>query len=176
MPGDINLDTSICHLTGRLGGHSHMTLVSDEEIYRKYSEELIRFAQGLVGRVDSADVVSAAFLASLATAKWNQVSNHRAYLYRAVLNQARKTHRDRQRRWSKELRGGIQPPGEIPEVRPEVLAAVKRLSPRQRAVVVLTYWEDLPPDEISEMLGLSEGTVKKHLARARTKLRRVLRE
>lgn len=153
-----------------------MTLVSDEEIYRKYSEELIRFAQGLVGRVDSADVVSAAVLASISTTAWPNVINHRAYLYRAVLNQARKTHRDRQRRWSKELRGGFQSPRTIPEVRPEVLEAVKDLSPRQRAVVVLTYWEDLPPDEISEMLQMSEGTVKKHLARARSRLRRVLHE
>ncbi len=153
-----------------------MATASDEEIYRKYSEELIRFAQGLVGRVDSADVVSAAVLQSISTAAWPEVINHRAYLYRAVLNQARKTHRDRQRRWTKELRAGYEPAGEIPELRPEVLNAVKTLSPRQRAVIVLTYWEDLPPDEISGMLGMSEGSVKKHLARARTRLRRVLHE
>lgn len=153
-----------------------MRLGSDEEIYRKYSEELIRFAQGLVGRVDSADVVSAAVLASMSAATWPQVVNHRAYLYRAVLNQARKSHRDRQRRWAKELRGGFHSAEEISEVRPEVLAAVKELSPRQRAVVVLTYWEDLSPEQISELLNMSEGSVKKHLARARTRLRRVLYE
>lgn len=153
-----------------------MRLVSDEEIYRKYSEELIRFAQGLVGRVDSADVVSAAVLAAMSAATWPKVVNHRAYLYRAVLNQARKSHRDRQRRWAKELRGGLHSAEEIPEVRPEVLAAVKELSPRQRAVVILTYWEDLSPEQISELLDISEGSVKKHLARARTRLRRVLYE
>ena len=62
----------------------------------------------------------------------------------------------------------------IPEVRPEVLAAVRQLSPRQRAVVVLTYWEDLAPDEVASILGTSQGSVKQHLARARSKLRRVL--
>lgn len=148
--------------------------VTDEEIYRKHSEELIRFAQGLVGRIDSADVVSSAVLQSISSAAWSQVENHRAYLYRAVLNQARKNHRDRQRRWTKELRGGFEPPREIPELRPEVLAAVKQLSPKQRAVVILTYWDDLPPAEIGEMLRMSAGSVKKHLARARAKLRRVL--
>ena len=153
-----------------------MTVVTDEEIYRKYSEELARFAQGLVGRVDSADIVSAAVLQSMSAASWSQVTNHRAYLYRAILNQAKKTHRDRQRRWNKELRGGFEPHKEIPEVRPEVLTAVSALSPRQRAVIVLTYWDDLATDEIAEFLGLSEGSVKKHLARARSKLRRVLHD
>jgi len=153
-----------------------MTVARDEEIYRKYSDELTRFAQGLVGRVESADIVSAAVLQSISAPSWAAVTNHRAYLYRAVLNQAKKTHRDRQRRWNKELRGGFGPDSDIPEVRPEILTAVSALSPRQRAVVVLTYWDDLPTDEIAETLGVSDGSVKKHLARARSKLRRVLDE
>ena len=63
-----------------------------------------------------------------------------------------------------------------PEYRPEVLAAVKGLSLRQRAVIVLTYWEQFTPDEIAEYLGISEGSVRRHLARARSKLRRVLHD
>lgn len=151
-----------------------MARLTDEEIYRKHAEELTRFAQGLVGRVDSADIVSAAVLQSITSAGWDSVRNHRAYLYRAVLNQARKTHRDRQRRWNKELRAGYQRQTAIPEVRPEVLRSVRALSPRQRAVIVLTYWDDLPTDETAEVLGMSTGSVKKHLARARARLREVL--
>lgn len=163
-----------CHLDRCMGDHRRVSVLTDEEIYRKYAEDLIRFAQGLVGRVDASDIVSSAVLQSMSTPSWREVVNHRAYLYRAVLNQAKKTHRDRQRRWTKELRGGYEPDRAPPEVRPEVLAAVKELSPRQRAVVVLTYWEDLPPDQIASMLGMSLGAVKQHLARARSKLRRVL--
>ena len=151
-----------------------MTGVTDEDVYRKYAEDLIRFAQGLVGRVEASDVVSSAVVRAIGTPRWRDVSNHRAYLYRAVLNEAKKTHRDRQRRWNKELRAGYEPDREIPEVRPEILSAVKRLSPRQRAVIVLTYWEDLPLDEIAGVLKMSEGSVKQHLARARSKLRKVL--
>ena len=153
-----------------------MTVVTDEEIYRKHAEELVRFAQGLVGRTEASDVVSAAVLQSISSKAWPSVRNHRAFLYRAVLNQTKKTHRDRQRRWSKELRGGYEPPKGIPDFRPEVLEAVRALSPRQRAVVVLTYWDDLPPDETAEFLDISEGSAKKHLARARSRLRRVLHE
>jgi RNA polymerase sigma factor (sigma-70 family) len=151
-----------------------MGVLTDAEIYRKHADELIRFAQGLVGRVDAADVVSAAVVQSISTPKWPSVRNHRASLYRAVLNQAKKTHRDRQRRWDKELRAGAPPARPVPEVHPEVLDAIRHLSPQQRAVVVLTYWDDLAPDEVAEMLSVSEGSVRKQLARARAKLRKAL--
>ena len=65
---------------------------------------------------------------------------------------------------------------ELPEYRPEVLAAVRRLSVRQRAVVVLAYWEQLTAGEIAGQLGISEGSVHRHLARARSKLRGALYE
>ena len=38
----------------------------------------------------------------------------------------------------------------------------------------LTYWEDLAPQTIANLLGVSEGTVRKQLARARDQLRRIL--
>ena len=63
---------------------------------------------------------------------------------------------------------------DAPEPRPEVLAAVARLSPRQRAVVYLTYWDDLDPMSVAEVLGISDGAVRRHLARARKSLRRLL--
>lgn len=58
----------------------------------------------------------------------------------------------------------------------DVLAAVKKLSVQQRASVVLTYWEDLTPAEVGSRLGISEGTVKRHLARARVRLKELLDE
>ena len=39
-------------------------------------------------------------------------------------------------------------------------AALARLPRRQRAVVVLRYWDDLPEREVAELLGCSVGTVK----------------
>lgn len=54
-------------------------------------------------------------------------------------------------------------------------AAVDGLSAQQRAVIVLTYWQDLEPKAVAELLGVSEGTVRKQLARARQKLRGELR-
>ena len=149
---------------------------TDEEIYAKYADDLVRFAMGLVGRSDAQDVVSEAVLRSISSKSWPRVTNHRAYLYRAVLNATRNAHRDRQRRWAKESRAASTDPGYVPEYRPEILRAVKTLSVRQRAVVVLNYWEDLHPQDIANRLGISEGAVRRHLARARSKLKGMLHD
>jgi RNA polymerase sigma-70 factor (sigma-E family) len=53
-------------------------------------------------------------------------------------------------------------------------AAVRRLPPRQRAVLVLRYQQDLPEAEVARLLGLSVGTVKSTTSRAITRLRREL--
>jgi RNA polymerase sigma-70 factor (sigma-E family) len=57
-------------------------------------------------------------------------------------------------------------PGPEPERRILLLAALATLTPRQRAVVVLRYFEDLTERDAAEALGVSVGTVKSqtHLA------------
>jgi RNA polymerase sigma-70 factor (sigma-E family) len=52
-----------------------------------------------------------------------------------------------------------------------LLRALASLPPRQRAVLVLRYFDDLPQAEIAEMLGCSLGTVKSQVARALARLR-----
>jgi RNA polymerase sigma factor (sigma-70 family) len=107
------------------------------------------------------------------------VSNRRAYLYRALLNEARMFIRSRARRTERERRiaqPDLAPGIPEPEPEPELLAAVARLSARQRAVVYLTYWDDLDPVGVGDVLGISDGSVRRHLARARATLRRLLHE
>ena len=57
------------------------------------------------------------------------------------------------------------------DVRQAVLQALDGLSRRQRAVVVLRYYEDLSEAEIASVLGCSAGTVKSAASRAMAKLR-----
>lgn len=146
----------------------------DADTYRELAPELVRFATGLVGRSDAADVVSSAVLKSLSAPAWPRVANRRAYLYRAVMNEARTWSRRNSQRQDRELRSAGSSTWELPGLRPEVAAAVRDLSVRQRAVIVLTYWADLDPPTVATHLGISEGSVRRHLARARTRLREVL--
>lgn len=64
----------------------------------------------------------------------------------------------------------------LPQPDPELAACVARLSPMQRAVVVLYYWEDNSIFDIARALEVSESTVKQHLFRARARLADALGE
>ena len=82
------------------------------------------------------------------------------------------------------FRSSETPVGSPPEIALEQLAgaedaldvrrALAALPPRQRATVVLRYWEDLPVDETANLLGCSEGTVKSQAAKGLAALRRLL--
>ncbi len=144
------------------------------EIYGKHADDLVRFATGLVGPADAPDVVADAVIRALSSRSWPAVQNHRAYLTRAVLNEARMHHRSTLRRRAREARAAADDVTYDTVPRPEVLAQVARLSLRQRAVVVLTYWDDLDQRAIADRLGISAGSVRRHLARAHAKLRRLL--
>jgi RNA polymerase sigma-70 factor (sigma-E family) len=58
--------------------------------------------------------------------------------------------------------------------RDEVLEALRSLGPRQRACVVLRYYEDLTVEQTAEILGCSEGTVKSQASRGLDTLRQAI--
>jgi RNA polymerase sigma factor (sigma-70 family) len=68
-------------------------------------------------------------------------------------------------------------PPETPVIDPDGIAvrdALRVLNARQRAAVVLRYFEDLPEAEIAKVLGCRPGTVKSLLARSMPKLKEAL--
>lgn len=148
----------------------------DVHIYREYGPGLVRFATGLVGPNDAADVVQTAVIRAFGSRSWGNVENPRAYLYRTVANVARSMYRTTMRRKAREMRTAAANVTYQPEVRPEVLKAVGTLSPRQREVVYLTYWEDMDEASVAETLGIGRGSVRRHLGRGRDKLRSILDE
>ncbi len=69
---------------------------------------------------------------------------------------------------------GPREKAEHEELKKLVAAALEKLSPDHRAVLVLREWQDLSYDEIAETLGLELGTVMSRLFYARKKLAEVL--
>jgi len=63
-----------------------------------------------------------------------------------------------------------------PSDRPALMAALSRLPPRQRAVVVLRFYDDLSVREVAHVLACSEGTVKSQTHHAMAQLRLLLGE
>ena len=61
-----------------------------------------------------------------------------------------------------------------PTDRPALIDALAQLPPRQRAVIVLRYYDDLSVSQTAEALGCSDGTVKSQTSDALTKLRGLL--
>ncbi|MFE2723119.1 SigE family RNA polymerase sigma factor [Kitasatospora sp. NPDC059327] len=88
-----------------------------------------------------------------------------------------RTHVSRWRRTRREVLTPFLPdvPAAAVETRDDRLeAALRALPPRQRAVVVLRYYIDLPVAQVAEELGCSVATAKTHLARAMRTLRQEL--
>jgi RNA polymerase sigma-70 factor (ECF subfamily) len=60
------------------------------------------------------------------------------------------------------------------EKRAEIFQAISRLPRKQAEAVLMRFVEELPYSEIAQALGCREVTVRKHIARARTRLSRDL--
>lgn len=147
--------------------------ISDAELYRQHAPELMRFAAMLVGD-DAEDVVASAFARCMSADGWAGVENRRAYLFRAVANEARSFQRSVARRRAREQRVAVDGVVEVGVPRPEVWEAIESLSIRQRAVVYLTYWHDMSDLMVAAHLGIGPGSVRRHLARSKDRLRKVL--
>lgn len=142
---------------------------ADGELYEKLADELIRFATAIAGPSCAEDVMADAVLASFSNAGWRSVVNKRAYLYRAVLNEAISSRRSIERRLRREAAAADRWPGEALDA-VDVVVALRRITVRQRAVVYLTYWVGLDAREIARSLGVSARTVERELTAARRRL------
>jgi RNA polymerase sigma-70 factor (sigma-E family) len=83
----------------------------------------------------------------------------------------------RRKSWRNEQPTAVLPDAlahQDPSDRPAVVDALRALPPRQRAVVVLRYFDDLSVRDVAAALSCAEGTVKSQTSEALAKLRTLL--
>jgi len=126
-------------------------------------------------RPRSEDITQDAFVQLLT--HWRSVARYDrpgAWVRRVAIRLAvRERTRDRRRGELEEVQVD-QTHDELPDV--DLQLALRSLSRMQRAVTVLYYLEQRPIAEIVDLLGISDGSVKVHLHRARQRLAEQLRE
>lgn len=115
-------------------------------------------------------------------ARWGRLREPaaaRGYARRALVTQTTSWYRRRSTRNERPTevlpeRAGHGDTGSAVSDRVDVAAALAQLPPRQRAVIVLRFYDDLSVQETAEALGVATGTVKSQTSVALTKLRTLL--
>lgn len=153
-----------------------------ERLYAAHAQPLLRLAVLACGdRTTAEDIVHDTFV------RWHQANPgpapgaESAYLRRTVLNLASNHHRWGRRHPVSRLpvardTAGADTTAVQSDVAQRVVAAVRALPDRQRDCALLTYFDGLRTDEVADVLGISPGSVKTHLHRARAALRPALED
>ena len=155
-------------------------------LYLAHYRPLVRVAALLVqDLVTAEEIVQDSFVA--VHAAWRRLpdADHAlSYLRRSVIDRSRAALRQHvvvdtlAARLPADPPGGPAGPGEarIEVERSAFISALWTLPARQREVVVLRYFADLPETEVASATGISQAAVKAHAARAMASLRAVLQQ
>jgi RNA polymerase sigma-70 factor (ECF subfamily) len=141
-----------------------------EAVYRQDGARLWRALYAFSGDEDVAsDAVAEAFAQALR--RGPAIRDVRRWVWRSAFRIAKGD----LKRGSDILRGPL-PEGVSHDAHPDeqLLMALQRLTPQQRAVIVLHYYADFPVREISIRAGINPLAVRAHLSRGRKHLRALL--
>ena len=133
------------------------------DLYQTHYRPLVRLAALLVSDLATAEeIVQDSFAA--VHGRWHALPDTDAalcYLRRSVVHSSRSA-------------ASAQPAG-LPLPGSAVVSALRALPVRQREILVLRYFADLPPAEVAAATGMSQAAVRSQAARAMSSLRAALR-
>jgi len=139
---------------------------------------LVRLAYGLTGDRWLAEDLAQTALAKAYAAWWrvSRAEDPDAYVRRILINTSHsrfRRHRvtEQSRTMTEFPQASAPDPAALVGERSALLAALAELPARQRAVIVLRFWEDLSDAQTAAILGCSASTVRSQASRALAKLR-----
>ena len=149
-----------------------------EEFVAESGDALLRLAMLLTSDRDLGEDVYQETLHRLA-ARWSRVDNPRAFcrtvMHNIVIDRGRLKRRQVPEIRLVEGHDDSDPRSDdstsAAELRPVLFSALRTLTPHQREIVVLRYFDDRSENEVAELLGIAPGTVKSTLSRAVAQLR-----
>lgn len=155
-----------------------------ESIYKEHRLPVLAYCMRRTQSGDAADACSETFLVA-----WRRIDDvppppdTLPYLYgiagRVLSNQLRSLHR-RSRLEAKLANLAVAPPADpaaliVQSLRDqEVVAAIRKLKPKDREIVMLYAWEDLARDVIAEMMGMTRAAIDQRIHRSYQRLARML--
>jgi len=154
---------------------SGAALADIERVYRTRYHDLLRVATAVLGDADAArEAVQDAFAAVVQKRRSFRASGSlEGWIWRTVVNAARNRRREERRRCAlapaEPARNGASPDATLQE-------RIASLPERQRLVLFLRYYADLPYDAIAAALSVRRGTVAATLHAAHGSLRSMLEE
>ena len=163
--------------------------VEYDELYRAHHERVVRLSRLLLSDPDEADDVTQEVFLKLFQACQTEERTMvwAAWITRVTVNACRDRRRSGWWKWWRQQHtefaeaelpsGGLTPEQALlsNEKRGAVWQSFRELSARQQEVFVLRQLEGWSTDEVAETLGLSPGSIKRHLYRAVHQMRKVLR-
>jgi RNA polymerase sigma factor (sigma-70 family) len=142
-----------------------------ERIYREHGARLWRAVFAFTGdRHVADDAVSEAFAQALR--RGGAIRDPLAWTWRVAFRVAAAELKDRRARGAPKDDAAY----EMPEPAWNVLGALARLSPMQRASIVLHHYAGYPTKEVAVILGSTSAAVRVHLSVGRRRLREMLAE
>ena len=147
-----------------------------EQIYRKYYDKVFAISRGvLIDHDEAADAVQEVFtLVYRHLNRFDRRSKFSTWLFRIAVNrsiQEARKHKNRYRNVELTEAAAKEAPVETEEMDPKIQVALSKLSPQDRALITLFYWEDLSLNEIADSLSTNVNAAKTRLYRARERFR-----
>jgi RNA polymerase sigma-70 factor (ECF subfamily) len=150
---------------------------SFEFLYAKYFDRIVAISRGIVlNTEEAADVAQEVFtLAYRHLPRFDRRSRFSTWLFRIAVNRSIQEARKGRNKWRfVELNEALaKSVSEEQHVDPRIYRALVKMRPTDRAILTLSYWDDLTLEQIADNLNCSPNAAKTRLYRARERFREI---